>query len=305
LSEFLTNSIADNIEKFNKLGSGSLLYTETDGKTTRKPFYDFLSDPIKANWSDSLEELHDEQKATVHPIDYFERRTVLDYLSDYLSKTGTPIICDFGCSTGYMLNELDKAKPDSTLIGVDIIESGLIKLHKRNPNYLLFKFDITHIPFPNDFLDFIVCLNVLEHIEDDELVIKEFKRILKPEGVMCLVVPYGDKLFDYYDEACMHVRRYAKKELTKKLKNAGLQVVKHGFLNSIMYLPFSIKKRRNIRLNKDNDKDLMESISEDINISSSSLMRALFKLDYCVSKTLKFPFGIREMVLVKTANLNI
>jgi len=296
-------SIADNIEKFNKLGSGSLLCTETDGKTTRKPFYDFLSDPIKANWSDSLEELHDEQKASVHPIDYFERRTVLNYLSDYLSKTGSPTICDFGCSTGFMLNELDKAKPDSTLIGVDIIESGLIKLHKRNPNYLLFKFDITHIPFPNDFLDFIVCLNVLEHIEDDELVIKEFKRILKPDGVMCLVVPYGDKLFDYYDEACMHIRRYAKKELISKLENAALQVVKHGFLNSILYLPFSIKKKLNKILHKDNDQDLMESISDDINASSSSIMRAFFKLDYNISNRLSLPFGIREIVLArKTEN---
>jgi ubiquinone/menaquinone biosynthesis C-methylase UbiE len=290
--------LAQKIEEYNQLLSGTLLYANNE----RRPFYEFSNTYSEVNWSDSLEDMHDESKTDAHPIDIYERKTVLDYIRGYLSATSNPVICDFGCSTGFMLQDIENEKPDSTLIGVDIVESGLFKLHKRNPNYMLFKFDITEIPFPDNFLDCIVCLNVLEHIENDELVLNEFNRVLKNDGICCVVVPYGDKLYDYYDEALMHVRRYGKSELIRKLEKNGYRggVVKHGHLNSLMYIPFFLKKKLNRVLHKNTSDDKIDRIAVDIkNSSGSSLMKSMFALDYWISGKCRFPFGIREIVLAE------
>jgi SAM-dependent methyltransferase len=143
---------------------------------------------------------------------------VLNLLNNCIKENPSPIICDFGCSRGQMLCDLRTLNMNSLLVGVDIIEKGLFLLHKNEPDIFLFKFDITNIPFPENTIDAIICLNVLEHIEDDILVLREFSRILKHSDVIaCIVVPYGRELYDYYDKACMHVRRYGKGELAIKI----------------------------------------------------------------------------------------
>lgn len=50
--------------------------------------------------------------------------------------------------------------------------------------------DIIDIDVPNESFDVILCTEVLEHIEHPELAIKEFSRILKPEGKLILTAPF-------------------------------------------------------------------------------------------------------------------
>jgi len=259
-----TGRIAKEIEEYNNLAFGDALYETVNGNAKRRPFYTFGSTSSEANWSDTLEDMHDEAKTDAHPIDLYERKTVLGYLGGYLSEFANPVIADFGCGAGFMLHDVEKESSDSTLIGIDIIESGLYKLHKKSPDYLLFKFDITSIPFPDNFLDCLICLNVLEHIQDDAAVLREFNRILKPDGVACIVVPFGDKLYDYYDEALMHVRRYAKNELVKKLQDNGFRVVRHVFLSSLMFIPFFFKKKLNRVLYKSHKGERLDKVSMDV-----------------------------------------
>ena len=44
------------------------------------------------------------------------------------------------------------------------------------------KVDITKIPFENESFDFILCNHVLEHIQDDNLAVKELFRVMAPNG---------------------------------------------------------------------------------------------------------------------------
>jgi SAM-dependent methyltransferase len=297
--------VQDFLKKINEINKTNLSYNKGFIINDALPisFYDFSlgeNNKVAPNWTDELEGLH-ERVSEAHPVDFYERQMVLYLLSNYVKGNSFPVICDFGCSSGQMLCDIKNINNNALLVGVDIIEKGLCLLHKNEPEILLFKFDITRIPFPKNEIDVIVCLNVLEHIEDDKSVIREFSKILKHSGgVACIVVPYGRDLYDYYDKTCMHVRRYGKGELAKKIKNEGFDIIYHNYLNSLLYVPFYLKKKLNRMIFKNklsnNEFDMVE---HDINVTNTNVfIRKLFHLDYKLTKRIRVPFGIREIFLI-------
>lgn len=61
-----------------------------------------------------------------------------------------------------------------------------------NPTYALDHIeamDVMSIPYPEDSFDVIYCSHVLEHVEDDRRAMREFARVLRPDGWAVLLVP--------------------------------------------------------------------------------------------------------------------
>jgi SAM-dependent methyltransferase len=73
-------------------------------------------------------------------------------------------------------------------------------------------------------LDTVVCLNVLEHIEDDRGSLRAIRGLLQPGGRLVLLVPALRALYGTLDEALGHFRRYMPGELAAKFTEAGLRV---------------------------------------------------------------------------------
>jgi len=73
-------------------------------------------------------------------------------------------------------------------------------------------------------LDTVVCLNVLEHIEDDRASLQAMHRLLQPGGRLVLLVPSLRALYGTLDEALGHFRRYVPAELSEKLRGAGFRL---------------------------------------------------------------------------------
>ncbi|MEK7388707.1 MAG: class I SAM-dependent methyltransferase [Elusimicrobiota bacterium] len=69
--------------------------------------------------------------------------------------------------------------------------------------------------------DTIVCMNVLEHIENDKAALSRFYGMLKTRGRLILVVPAHKWLFNPLDSSDGHFRRYEKLELRSLMKDAG------------------------------------------------------------------------------------
>jgi glycosyltransferase involved in cell wall biosynthesis len=80
-------------------------------------------------------------------------------------------------------------------------------------------------------LDTVVCLNVLEHIEDDRTTLADLFDVLRPGGRLVLLVPALQRLFGTLDVHLRHFRRYEKAELTEKLAAAGFAVEDCRFVN--------------------------------------------------------------------------
>ena len=83
---------------------------------------------------------------------------------------------------------------------------------------------------PADFADFagsmdtVVCLNVLEHIEDDMQGLVNIRSALRLGGRAIVLVPHGQEIFGTLDTALGHYRRYSHQELTDKMERSGFRV---------------------------------------------------------------------------------
>jgi len=73
-------------------------------------------------------------------------------------------------------------------------------------------------------VDSLVCLNVLEHIEDDASALKSIFNVLKPGGKAIILVPQGQGLFSELDKVVGHFRRYDKEDLRQKMLAAGFSI---------------------------------------------------------------------------------
>jgi ubiquinone/menaquinone biosynthesis C-methylase UbiE len=264
----------------------------------RFPFYNLSKKKAPLNWNKELDNMIDEP-AISHSIDFYERKAVVDQVGSFIKGKDNIIICDFGCSSGYMLRDIKNMNAGVSLIGVDAEENGLIKLNKMDPDIMLFKFDITSIPFPDKILDVVICLNVLEHIENDDAVIKEFGRILQKEGIVCIVVPYGPDLYDYFDKACMHVKRYDRHDLPDKMKNNNFKLIYNNYIGCMAYIPFYIQKKLNRRaFDKLNERERLNKMEEDIKATNDNIiLNKIFEVDYKLARHIRYPFGIRQIVV--------
>ncbi len=80
-------------------------------------------------------------------------------------------------------------------------------------------------------IDTVVCLNVLEHIEDDAGTLADIHAVLPPGGRLVLLVPALRRLYGTLDEHLRHFRRYEKAELEGKIRGAGFDLEECRFLN--------------------------------------------------------------------------
>lgn len=80
--------------------------------------------------------------------------------------------------------------------------------------------------------DSCVCLNVLEHIEDDLAALAGMASILDPGGVVVLLVPAFPSLFGPIDKNLGHHRRYTRRSVSKLASRAGLRVKRARYLNA-------------------------------------------------------------------------
>ena len=75
-----------------------------------------------------------------------------------------------------------------------------------------------------DQMDSVICLNVLEHVEDDSAGLRNIHAALRPGGRAIVLVPHGQEIYGTLDEVLGHYRRYSHLELQLKMEKAGFRV---------------------------------------------------------------------------------
>lgn len=129
-------------------------------------------------------------------------------------------VLDAGCGRGQFLQH---APNEIKAEGIDIIKEELEQAKKKGLH--VGSCDLTkRLPFKDSTFDGIHCSHVLEHLPNGAFTIAEFKRILKPRGILVLAVPnFSFKQF-YADYT--HVRPYPKEALYRILKDSGFQHIR-------------------------------------------------------------------------------
>ena len=100
--------------------------------------------------------------------------------------------------------------------------------------------DARDLPFANDSFDAVIASEVMEHIAEDEVTLREIARVLKPAGRVAITVPRrGPELVcwalsdDYHATAGGHVRIYRREELEARMERAGLRVEGHHYAHAL------------------------------------------------------------------------
>ena len=108
----------------------------------------------------------------------------------------------------------------------------LERTYAGNENVCVQPLDISRNSYPRfEIYDTIICLNVLEHIEDDVEALRNMRKLLKPGGRLILYVPANPRLYCEIDRGVGHYRRYVLEELLGKMKDAGYRIPHHRHHN--------------------------------------------------------------------------
>jgi SAM-dependent methyltransferase len=268
------------------------------GGGERQPFLSYVEADPSVNWSDELESLHEEASRT-HFIDRWTRSAIVDGIG-LLPMRAT--IADVGCSTGYLLEDLQATYPTANLVGIDLITSGLRKAHRRLPAARLLHADAGALPLADASVDAVVSANLLEHIVDDRRALREIARVLRPGARAAIAVPAGPTTYDYYDRFLGHQRRYGRGELAAKCAEVGLEPVEDVHIAALLHPAFWLVKQRN-RLRYDHLRGaaLQARVASDIfRTRDSRAGYVAWRLERRLARAgVRLPFGIRSLVVAR------
>ncbi len=141
-------------------------------------------------------------------------------------------VLDIGCGTGETITFLKTIFPKAKFVGIDTSLDAI--RFTRDRGHTVKKGSALKLPFPAAAFDAVLLLDVIEHIKNDSLVIKEAKRVLKPGGVIVLTAPALQFIWSNHDSGQGHQRRYTRRRLMMLANRHGLSVPFISYFNFLL-----------------------------------------------------------------------
>jgi glycosyltransferase involved in cell wall biosynthesis len=137
-------------------------------------------------------------------------------------------VLEIGAGIGNMSVHL---MPRTLYWATDVNAQYLDYLDRLCPTRPYMRVTYTNAENPETFpagqsFDTVVCLNVLEHVQDDAAALRNVWNVLDPGGRAIILVPCGPKLYGTLDEVLGHFRRYTREQLAEVSQQSGFCVEK-------------------------------------------------------------------------------
>src|SRR5438552_3550476 len=142
-------------------------------------------------------------------------------------------ILDAGCGTGAILKQLGNPEKNK---GVDLAPQAIAFCHQRGLTNVR-QGDVSALPFADSSFDAVICSSVLYHqwVRNLQDALREFRRVLRPNGLLLINVPAFRSLHSAHDGAVMTARRFRKNQLGQLLLENGFAIRRLTYWTTLLF----------------------------------------------------------------------
>jgi len=143
-------------------------------------------------------------------------KIVQKLIERYVKTPCVPRVLDIGCGPAYFSRfyQYTGIDPNTNIAAHNIIKARIEDVELTD------KYDV------------ILALDVLEHLEDDRVILRYLNENLKDDGIAIITVPAHPWLFSEHDRVCGHYRRYTRKQLRELFKDFDCKLY---YFNSLLF----------------------------------------------------------------------
>ena len=209
-------------------------------------------------------------------------------------------VLDIGCGAGNMIHHLRKY---GNVQGIDPDARPVAMAQQRG--YDVRQADATqHLPFDDASFNLVTALDVIEHVDADEAILREAYRVLRPNGILTISTPAFMWLWSYNDVLNGHKHRYTPQELHERIERAGFKIKRltFGFFfvfplsAPLIVLRNKLGQKQELKshhVDKDEYQVEMEPTSPLVN----TILRGVGRVEAAMLKAIDLPIGSSLMVV--------
>ena len=154
---------------------------------------------------------------------------------------GTDVL-DAGCGTGGLLRRLAAAAGDCRFQGLDFSPLAC-ELARERTGLPVTLGSVLALPFGDTTFDAIVSCDVVCQVAEPERALAEFRRVLRPGGVLILTLPAYRWMYSYHDRQVGNLRRYSRGETASLLQGSGFRPLAMTYWNTLTF-PLAVLRRK-------------------------------------------------------------
>ena len=236
---------------------------------------------------------------------WFATRTwsLLNLLDEGLARSDADIL-DIGCGAGNMIHHLSRY---GRVKGIEVDPRPVALAQSRG--YEVRQGDATKgIPFPDASFDLVTALDVIEHVDEDEAILREAYRVLRPNGLIAISMPAFQWLWSHNDELNAHKRRYSARELRQRVERAGFNIRRLTFSFFLVFplsaLVILLRNRLGAKPKLSShhvEKDAYQVEMEPVSPRLNTILRRVGRVESGLVGRMNLPIGTSLMCIAKKA----
>ena len=203
------------------------------------------------DWDSHWREL--DKVTQINPAQHYRHQLIFRLVkrfSEVISDTKT--IIDFGSGQGDLLFNLYTAVPNVKLIGLELSQSGVNISQNKLPNLEFHKTDLVKnepiIKELHQAANIAICSEVLEHLDQPLIFLKNMSYYIKSGGLLLVTVPSGP--MNEFEKSIGHRKHYRVNEISELIESSGFKVTqtyKAGFPFFNIYKLIALLRGKKLR----------------------------------------------------------
>ena len=199
---------------------------------------------------------------------------------------------DIGCGTGDAMATLADLGA-APVAGTDLSEHVLGWVVQRDHPPTVLKSLAERLPFADRSASTLISMDVIEHLDDDVVALREYRRLLKPGGTIFLTVPAYQWIWSEHDDRAAHRRRYSRQRFTTAVLAAGFEVDRVTYFFSFLVPVAALVRKTPLRR-------FFPATDEEASAMHPALdkvLAALARLERRIGARFDLPFGLSILLV--------